>query len=120
MSSLYDRLTDRRSGDTDPGGISMMELAALPPDQRQVMLAVLRDASAAANGITPQALGDLLGSPDTFAAILADLVAHGWLIALGEPPAVRYKVNFAPRRRSRLGFGIWSSLGGPLAEDGPA
>ncbi len=120
MSSLYDRLTDRRSGEPAPGGISMMELASLPSDQRQVMLAILRDANAAATGITSQALGEALGWTDALAAILAELVAHGWLITLGDASAARYKINFAPKRRSQLGFGIWSALGGSLAEDGQA
>ncbi len=120
MSSLYDRLTDPRSGNSHSGGISMMDIAALPPEQRQVMLAVLRDANAAAAGITPQALAEVLGWTDALAAILADLVARGWLVVLGDPSAARYKVNFAPRRRSQLGFGIWPSLGGSLAEDGQA
>jgi hypothetical protein len=119
MSGLYDRLTDRRGGDPDPGGISMMDIASLPTAQRQVMLAVLRDTNAAATGITSQALAETLGWTDALAAILADLVAHGWLLALGDASARRYKVNFAPRRR-QSGFGMWSSLGSSRSDDGQA
>jgi hypothetical protein len=41
---------------------------------------------------------------------LDELARVGWLIALGEAPSIRYRVNFRHKRSSQLGLNMWSAL----------
>jgi hypothetical protein len=109
--SLYDRLTNQIGDDDEPkGGLTPLDIADLPAAQRKVMFSLLRDTRAATEGITAERLNEKLDAPDELDETLDALVMNGWLIAVGEEPNIRYKVNIRRKRSSSLSFGIWSSL----------
>lgn len=109
--SLYDQLTNKIGGDDEPqGGLTPLDIADLPAAQRKVMFSLLRDTKAATEGISPDRLSEKLNAPDDLAETVNALVTNGWLIAVGEDEALRYKVNIRRKRSSSLSFGIWSSL----------
>lgn len=108
--SLYDRLTNRIDDDEPEGGLSPLDIADLPPDQRKVMFSLLRDTQAATQGISIDRLNKKLGDPESLQETVDILVQNGWLIAVGEEENLRYKVNIRRKRSSSLNFGIWSSL----------
>ena len=122
MPGLYDRLRDQLGDDDNdrPAGFSAFDLADLPPDQRRVMLGMLRDAEASTHGLTAAALRHKFATVDDLEDVLAFLTQHGWLIARGEEP-VRYKVNLRRRRGSTIDADVWASLSSRLSDpDQPA
>jgi hypothetical protein len=78
------------------------------------MFLLLRDPSSTADGTTLDVLQRKLGDLEDLADILTELVRSGWVIALGEPPKVRYKVNL--RRKRGSDFGLWASLSDHLTD----
>jgi hypothetical protein len=109
--SLYDRLTNKLDDDDEqPAGLSPLDIADLPGDQRKVMFALLRDTKAATQGIDSEELATNLENPENLQDTVAELVKSGWLIEMGEAPNFRYKVNIRRKRSSTIGLGIWSSL----------
>lgn len=109
--SLFDRLSDQLDDDEEPSaGLTPLDIADLPDNQRKVMFALLRDNKAATEGIQRTALAEKLDHFSDLDETLAELVKSGWLIATGEAPNLRYKVNIRHKRSSNLGLGIWSSL----------
>jgi hypothetical protein len=54
MSGLYDRLMDQLGDDDNgqPAGLTPLDIADLPEQQRQVMFALLRDSRASAGWAT--------------------------------------------------------------------
>jgi hypothetical protein len=94
----------------EPGpGITTMDIMDLEADQRSVMLMLLRDQNKV-DGVPREAIEQrfLERMPDLDGTIRI-LMQHGWLIELGEWPAVRYRVNLRARR-GHGGLGLWSFL----------
>jgi hypothetical protein len=91
-------------------GLTPLDIADLPDEQRQVMVSFLRDAKETAGILTFDALQDKHKDLDDLSDVLADLTKSNWLIRLGEEPHVRYKVNFRRRRASRLANDLWATL----------
>jgi hypothetical protein len=104
-------------GDEDdkPTGLTPLDIAGLPDDQRKVMFGLLRDPVAAADGLTLEALEAKYGDLEDLSGVLDDLTRQSWLIALGEPP--RYKVNLRRKRGSKYASNLWSSLSDRLTGD---
>ena len=97
--------------DNESAGITPVDLMRLPKSQKSIMLFLLRDVQTTMQGISPEELKRKLSdAPDDLLDILIQLAKNGWLIALGEPPQMRFKVHMRRKRGSTLGFGIWSSL----------
>ncbi|HVO44609.1 MAG TPA: hypothetical protein VMT34_18410 [Aggregatilineales bacterium] len=119
MSGLYDRLRAQIGGDDDdgPSGLTPLDIADLPTQQRQVMFVLLRDPQASTEGITLEALQERMEDIDALADILADLTKNGWLVPYGEPPGIRYKVNLRRKRGGGLEGNLWASLSDHLADD---
>jgi hypothetical protein len=117
MPGLYDHL-NAQIGDEEPGGITPLDITDLPSDQKQLMLALLREQ--AIEGVTYDSLNlkwsDKLNSLD---ATLGELANNGWLIVSGEAPNLRYRVNLRAKRGSKGGFGLWSILAERIAQDIP-
>jgi hypothetical protein len=119
MTGPFDHLLDQLGDEGDdkrPGQIPL-DIADLPPAQRQVMFYFLRDAKETADTLTLDALREQFADLDNLPEILAELTQQNWLIRLGEPPNVRYKINFRRRRASGLADDMWASLTDRLAED---
>ncbi|MBN2306056.1 MAG: hypothetical protein JXQ72_16355 [Anaerolineae bacterium] len=120
MPGLYDRLTDRLGDDDDqPSGLTPFDLMDLPGDQRRVMTVLLRVASPDADGVALAALQDKLPDLEDLPGTLAALTGNDWLIAMGEAPNQRYKINLRRKRGSQLAGNLWSSLTDRLAGDSP-
>jgi len=119
MSGLFDRLIDQPGDEDDnnPGGLTPLDMADLPPLQRQIMFTLLRDKEAASSGITQKALAEKLDHPDGLTETLDEMTGSDWLLMLGEPPDVRYKANLRRKRPRGAGSGLWSSITSRLSDD---
>ena len=110
MPNLFDHLSSRLPGD-DAKGISPVDLADLPIEQRQMMLTLLRDSTSAFEGVKHETLREKLeGRDDNFDETLALLVRNRWLIVLGDAPNLRYRLNFRAKRGSSSDFNLWMVL----------
>src|SRR5687768_7037809 len=117
MPGLFDRLK-AELGDDEPAGVTPLEIANLPNDQRRIMLWLLRDRTASSEGVPATVVqARLEGAPDNCADILGDLAKGGWVIVMGEAPHVRYKVNLRRKRGSTMGFGLWSIISDRISTD---
>ena len=116
MPGLFERL-QAELGDDEPGGVTPLEIADLPDAQRRILLWMLRDRAAASDGVAAQGIRDRMPDAPSDCAKIVDLLARsGWVIALGEAPHVRYKVNLRRKRGSTSGFGLWSVINERLSD----
>jgi hypothetical protein len=110
MTSIFDRLSQQIDGD-NPAGISAFDLTDLPNEQKRIMLSLLRNQGDAPEGVSRQTLQDKTdGSLDDFDSLLNILTRNGWVVTLGEPPNLRYRVRFRARRSQQTGYTLWSIL----------
>jgi hypothetical protein len=122
MPGLFDRIRAELEDDDDDdsGGITPLDIVDLPDDQRKIMLWMLRDRETAAKGITPESLQtSMKDAPDNCVAILEKLAHNGWVVTIGEPPQLRYKVYLRRKRGSTSGFGLWTLLADRISRDDP-
>lgn len=115
MTGLYDRLSSQIDDDTS-GGLTPLDIAGLPQEQRQIMFFLLREKTASTQGVSLKMLQEHLAEIEDIPAILNELIRNNWLIELGEPPNTHYKVNLRPKRGSQLDS-LWSSLTNRLFDD---
>ena len=102
-------LEDRRQD----GGISPLDLAALPPRLRTIMRLVLREREMTYAGLCEAT--DKLAPQDKMTVeeldeALHELHGQGWLLRLGEEDAISYKVRLRRKRGSSLGGELWDAL----------
>lgn len=118
MPGLFERL-QQRLGDEEPGGITPLDLADLPPDQKAIMLTLLRDQAGSAQGVTGDALRSKLEARVAdFDTVLGDLERLGWLIVSGEAPNLHYRVNLRAKRPGQSGAtSLWAILSDRIAKD---
>lgn len=119
MPSVFDHLSAQlNNSDDEPSGLSAIDLADLPTDQKKIMLTMLRDPSSAFDGVPASVLNDKLqDSVLTLNETLAQLVNQTWLISLGEPPNVRYRLNLRAKRGSMSKFNLWTILSDRLPDN---
>lgn len=119
MPGLFDRLqAELDDQDHEPSGVTPLEIADLPNDQRRILLWLLRDRRASTDGATPDVVQNRLeDAPSDCTGILQELAVTGWVIKMGEPPNIRYKVNLRRKRGSTLAFGLWSIISERIAPD---
>lgn len=117
MPDIYDRLQElcNQQGADKPAGLSPLELADLPDPQRQIMLYFLREARAAGGEVEHAHLQARFIALDDLPQVLDDLTRNGWLIALGEAPRLRYRLNLRHKRGSQGGLDLWNTLTDRLA-----
>ncbi|KXK17843.1 MAG: hypothetical protein UZ15_CFX003002339 [Chloroflexi bacterium OLB15] len=119
MPSLFDHLSAHVGGD-DPGGITPLDIADLPADQRQVMLSLLREQAGTTDGVAIEFLNTkFAGKITDIESVLEHLVRDGWLIVFGEKPNLHYRVNLRAKRGSNASFGLWSVLSDRISKDRP-
>lgn len=117
MPGLFDRLK-AELGDEEPSGVTPLEIADLPDKERRIMLWLLRDRTAASVGVTAEVVQTSMDeAPQDCSSVLQALAKDGWLISMGEPPNIRYKVNLRRKRGSSLGFGLWTILADRIAQE---
>lgn len=106
---MYARLNQQLDDQTT--GLTTVDLMVLKGIQKKIMLMMIRDHDAILEGVTrdeiqqkTEILSQDLDEP------LKTLTENGWLIVLGEPPRIRYRIFMRRKRGSTLGFGIWSAI----------
>ena len=117
MPGLFDRLK-AELGDEEPSGITPLEIADLPDNERRIMLWLLRDRTAASVGVTAEVLQTSMDdAPQDCKGVLQALAKDGWLISMGESPSILYKVNLRRKRGSNFGFGLWTILADRISQE---
>ncbi len=93
-------------------GISVLDLAKLPPDQRKIMRVLLRKVEMTYSDLCK----DVEAMPEadcidqgTLDKALEALCEQGWLTRMSDQD-VTYKVNFRRKPTSRLPKNIWDAL----------
>lgn len=92
------------------GGLTPLDIVDLPDAEKKIMFALLRNRKAALEGVQKGVIQEALKSTDDISSLLQKLTVRGWLIPIGEPPQVRYKVNIRAKRGSTL----WTALSSRL------
>ncbi len=117
MPGLYDHLKNSL-GSEEPSGVTALDIADLPSEQRIILVAMLRDPAASRGGVTLEMLKTRVGDKVTeFEPVLNILEQNGWLIISGEAPNFRYRVNLRPKKGNNSTEGLWSLLSGRLSND---
>jgi len=110
---LFDRLQNTLDDRAKEGGISPLDLAALPPRLRKIMRTMLREVEMTheqlreATAKLPEA--DRLSDTELTDA-LETLTKQSWLVKLGQEERITYKVNLKRKGPSVLASGIWAAL----------
>lgn len=117
MPGLFDRLDKEIKDRQKDGGVSPLDLAALPPALRRIMRVMLRELSASyprlCEVVDSMPEADRLSRPE-LDSVLSDLTEQFWLIRIGEKEKAIYKVNLRRKEGSKLAAGIWSALDNKL------
>lgn len=125
MPGVFDRL--QRQIDEQSRGISVLDIAGLPPALRRVMRMMLRETEMS----FPALLAGMQSLPEEdrleragLQEALTRLTEQEWLIRLGEGEQATYRVNLRRRAGSGLSGDLWSALdkkiGRPASEtEGP-
>ncbi|NDJ84278.1 MAG: hypothetical protein GYB66_00190 [Chloroflexi bacterium] len=95
--------TAKQSESSTSAGITPLDIAGLPENQRQIMFFMLRNKHAAKHGITLAELQARFDKMSYLEDILAKLTQEGWLLVIDEEPSQRYKLNLR-RKAARLGL----------------
>lgn len=117
MPGLFDRLNKEIKDKQKDGGISPLDIAALPPSLRKIMRLMLRELSMGYPRI--REVVDAMPETDRLTrdeldSALSDLTEQFWLIRIGEKEKAVYKVNLRRKEGSKLSAGIWSALDSKL------
>lgn len=123
MSGIFDRLQKRMEVEAQEGGISPLDLAALPPLLRKIMRYMLREYEMLYSEICewaqelPEADRPTQADLD---ASLEILTKQFWLIRRGEGERVRYQANLRRKAGSKLAQGVWTALDSRIAAQAAA
>jgi hypothetical protein len=117
---LFDRLQNQLEDRAKEGGISPLDLAALPPRLRKIMRLMLREVEMTHKELTEATAklpeSDRL-SPAELVEALDSLTKQSWLIKLGQDDLVTYRVNLKRKGPSSLASGIWATLEDKMGSD---
>lgn len=117
MAGVFDRLQKQIDDKRQEGGITILDLADLPPALRKIMRLMLRqlqmDYPQLCNAIDQMPEDERLTRANLDEA-LKKLAEQAWLIQIGEGERAIYKVNLRRKSGSKLGEGIWQNLDAKL------
>jgi hypothetical protein len=110
VAATLQRLSDKVDAADRATGITTMDIMELESDiERAVMKMVMRDRNTA-YGVPRDTIEQYFAERGATAEdALRALTQRGWLVELGEAPALRYRANLRARRVSG-GAGLWSTL----------
>lgn len=120
MTGIFDRLQKQIDDKRKEGGITVLDLADLPPALRKIMKLMLRQLQmrypqmSAAMDQLPE---DERLTRDNLDKALEKLVEQAWLIQIGEGERAIYKVNLRRKAGSKLGESIWQNLDAKLKDN---
>jgi hypothetical protein len=119
MTGIFDRLQKQIDDKRKEGGMTVLDLADLPPALHKIMRLMLRqihmsypqlgaaiEAMPAEDRLTRAALD----------AALKELSEQAWLIQIGAGERAIYKVNLRRKAGSKLGESIWQNLDAKLKD----
>jgi len=112
MKKGSDWLRSQSEGKKRERGVSILDLATLPPNQRKIMRILLRKIEMTHPDLceTVEAMPEAgRMSMDELDEALEELSKQGWLTRTDDQDIV-YKVNFHRKAASRLSQNIWSAL----------
>jgi hypothetical protein len=120
MTGIFDRLQKQIDDKRKSGGITVLDLADLPPALRKIMKLMLRKLQLN----YPQLCQAMDEMPEderlTYAELneaLRKLSEQAWLIQIGEGERAIYKVNLRRKAGSALGESIWKNLDAKLKDN---
>lgn len=120
MAGAFERLQKQLENKPEKGGISVLDLADLPPALRKIMKLMLRQIRMS----YPQMVAAVEKLPeaeqmtqDELDTALEELVGEAWLIQIGAGERAMYKVNLRRKAGSKLGENIWQSLDAKLKDN---
>jgi hypothetical protein len=120
MTGIFDRLQKQIDDKRKSGGITVLDLADLPPALRKIMKLMLRKLQLN----YPQLCQAMDEMPEderlTYAElneVLRKLSEQAWLIQIGEGERAIYKVNLRRKAGSALGESIWKNLDAKLKDN---
>ena len=113
MTGVFDRLQKQIDDKRKEGGISVLDLAELPPALRKIMRLMLRQIHM--NYIQLHEAIEQLPETERLTRANLDealkkLSDQGWLIQIGTGEQAIYKVNLRHRAGSKLSKTIWQNL----------
>jgi hypothetical protein len=107
--NIFDAAGEKCEPEDD--GISPLDLADLPADQKKVMLALLRDQGKYPDGVPDALLRQEVGSEVAdFDATLAELYQDNWITASSDGGEHRYRIAFRSKRAKQTAYSLWSVL----------
>ena len=119
MNGIFDRIQKQIDDKRKEGGMTVLDLADLPPALRKIMRLMLRqihmsypqlwaaiEAMPAKDRLTRAALD----------AALKELSEQAWLIQIGAGERAIYKVNLRRKAGSKLGESIWQNIDAKLKD----
>ena len=120
MNGIFDRLQKQIEDKRKEGGITVLDLADLPPALRKIMKLMLRQLQMN----YPQLVTTIEQLPederltrDNLDEALERLVEQAWLVQIGEGERAIYKVNLRRKAGSKLGESIWQNLDAKLKDN---
>lgn len=115
---IFDQLHDTIGGEDNEGGISPIELADLPAEQRRIMRHMLREVELPYEELVEWVAGwdeDQQITQEALDLALKALTQNSWLIQRGEDP-ITYEANLRRRAPSKLARSIWANLDKKIEE----
>ena len=120
MAGIYDRLQKQIDDKRQEGGISILDLADLPPALRKIMRLMLKQLKMSYHQLS-DAIAQMPAEEQLTRANLDEtlnkLAEQAWLIQIGEGERAIYKVNLRRKAGSKLGDNIWQTLDAKLKEN---
>jgi len=118
MSNVFDRLQNKLDIEKRDEGISLIEIAQLPPNLRKVMRIMLRKLEITRKGLIAEI--DKLPEDDKLENdeliySLETLAKQSWLISRGEGQFLNYQVNLRRKSGSSLSKSFWARLDDRIA-----
>jgi hypothetical protein len=119
MSGVFDRLNKKLGDQDDSGGISPVDLAKLPPVQRQIMRLLLRELDMKESEVKDalaEGPEDKRPTEAEFDDALKELTREGWVIRMGEGENITCRANLKRKAPSTLAKSIWAALDSRIEE----
>jgi len=119
MNGIFERLQKQIDDKHKEGGISVLDLADLPPALRKIMRLMLKQLqmnySQLCQAMEAMPADEQLTRTELNTA-LNELSDQAWLIQIGKGENAIYKVNLRRKAGSKLGESIWQNLDAKLKD----
>ena len=120
MAGIFNRLQKQIEDKRKENGISVLDLADLPPALRKIMKLMLRELQM--NYIQLCEAVEQMPEDERLTRVqldkaLMELSEQAWLIQVGQGERAIYKVNLRRKAGSKLGESIWQNLDAKLKDN---